>query len=140
MPPLLIGLVIHYCFSRHKVPLHDKRARSLQLLPNFSLLVTTMSGIHYRRHNRNQKDDWEKRRLAAVKRLNKSNKGGRQTQPQAWTLQYYMLEWHEREWRLQPLQHAVKSTHDRLRYAAEHEWSTLALQTQLFACVSGQSQ
>ena len=35
-----------------------------------------MSGMHYRRHSRNQKDDWEKRRLAAVKRLNKSNKGG----------------------------------------------------------------
>jgi len=50
-----------------------------------------------------------------------------------------MLEWHEHEWRLKPLQHPVKSTHDRLKYAAEHEWSTLALQTQVLACVSGQS-
>lgn len=98
-----------------------------------------MSGMHYRRHSRNQEDDWEKRRLAAVERLNKSNTGGRQTQPQPWTLQYYMLEWHEHEWRLKPLQHPVKSTHDRLKYAAEHEWSTLALQTQVFACFSGQS-
>ncbi len=98
-----------------------------------------MSGMHYRRHRRNQEDDWEKRRLAAVKRLNKSNAGGRQTQPQPWTLQYYMLEWHEHEWKLKPLQHPVKSTHDRLKYAAEHEWSTLALQTQVFVCVSGQS-
>jgi hypothetical protein len=96
--------------------------------------------MQYRRHSRNQKDDWEKRRLAAVKRLNKSITWGRQVQPQLWTLQYYMLEWHEHEWRLKPLQHPVKSTHDRLKYAAEHEWSSLALQTQLFACVSGQSQ
>ena len=29
------GLVTHYCFSWHKIPLHDKRARSLQLLPIF---------------------------------------------------------------------------------------------------------
>ncbi len=29
------GLVTHYCFSWHKVPLHDKRARSLQFLPIF---------------------------------------------------------------------------------------------------------
>jgi hypothetical protein len=95
--------------------------------------------MHYKRHSCNQEDDWEKRRLAAVKRLNKFNTGGRQTQPQPWTLQYYMLEWHEREWRLQPLQNAVKRTHDRLKYAAEHDWSTLALQTQVFACVPEQS-
>ncbi len=99
-----------------------------------------MSGMHYRRQRRNQEDDWEKIPLAAVKQLNKSNTGGRQTQPQSWTVQYYMLEWHEREWRLQPLKHAVKSTLDRIKYAAEHEWSTLALQTQLLACISGQSQ
>lgn len=68
-----------------------------------------MSGMHYRRHSRSQEDEWEKRRLAAVKRLNKSNTGGKQTQPQPWTLQYYMLEWHEREGRLQPLQHAVRA-------------------------------
>jgi len=29
------GLVTHYCFSWHKVPLHDKRARSLHFLPIF---------------------------------------------------------------------------------------------------------
>ena len=51
----------------------------------FSLLVTTMSGMHYRRHSRNQEDDWERRRLAAAKRLNKSVTGGRQIQPQRWT-------------------------------------------------------
>ena len=99
-----------------------------------------MSGMQYRRHSRNREDGWEKRSLAAFKRLNKSVTGGRQVQPQLWTLQYYMLEWHEHEWRLQSLQHAVKSTHDRLKYAADHERSTLALQLQLFACVSGQSQ
>ena len=106
-----------------------------------------MSGKHDRKHHCNPEDDWEKRRLAAVKRLNKSITGGRQIQPQSWTLQYYVLEslWQEREWRLQPLQlllHAVKSTctHDCLKYAAEHEGSTLALQTQLFACFFGQSQ
>ena len=66
--------------------------------------------MQYRRHSRNQEDDSEKRRLAAVKQLNKSITGGRQIQPQSGTLQYYMLEWREREWRLQPLQHAVKST------------------------------
>ena len=58
-----------------------------------------MSVVHYRRHSCNQEDDWEKRRRAAVKRLNKFNTGGKQTQPQPWTLTYrligdaYMLPW-----------------------------------------------
>ncbi|KAL0019809.1 hypothetical protein WJX77_007008 [Trebouxia sp. C0004] len=85
-------------------PAAAPRPAAAVLEAEISLLA---QGDLHRRHRRNQEDDWKKKRLAAVKRLNKVNTGGRQTQPQSWTLQYYMLEWHEREWRLQPLQHAT---------------------------------
>ena len=96
-----------------------------------------MAEIYCRQQPENPKD-WEKKRLATVKRLNKVNVKGRCVQPQGWTLQDYLLEWHEPEWRLQSLQYPVRSVEDRLRYAAEHEWNTVALHANVLACVSEQ--
>ncbi len=80
-------------------------------------------------------DDWEKRRLAIVKRWNKLNAEGKHGKPQQWTLQHYLLEWHEPEWKLQPLHCPFKSIEDRLRYAVEHEWNKVALHTQRLAFI-----
>ena len=103
----------------------------------FSLLVSTMP---YRDSHRNGKDSWEKKRMHAVKRLNRSiQTSSRPTQPHPWTLQYYLLEWCEFEWHLQSLPWPIRSTEDRLRYAAEHEWSIHALRTELIHCLCKQS-
>lgn len=96
-----------------------------------------MAGIHCRQQLDNPKD-WEKKRLATVKRLNKINVRGRCVQPQGWTLQYYLLEWREPEWRLKSLQCPLKSIDDRLWCAVEHEWNTVALHASVLACVSEQ--
>ena len=60
-----------------------------------------MAEIYCRQQPENPKD-WEKKRWATVKRLNKVNVKGRCVQPQGWTLQHYLLEWHEPEWTHDP--------------------------------------
>ncbi|KAL0019807.1 hypothetical protein WJX77_007008 [Trebouxia sp. C0004] len=81
--------------SRCLVPRLQSGLQSLLRVVILMTWTQRSQGDLHRRHRRNQEDDWKKKRLAAVKRLNKVNTGGRQTQPQSWTLQYYMLEWHE---------------------------------------------